>query len=55
MHDDEIGQKIGGLLVDAPMEQARQDDRVAEATDREEFGHPLQDGHDNGLQCRHDE
>ena len=50
VHDDQVGQEVRRLLVDRPAEQPRQDHRVAEAAEWEEFGHALEDGHDDGLE-----
>src|SRR5205085_197484 len=46
---DEEGEEVGVVLVDVPAQDARQDDAVAEARDREELGHALEQAEDHGL------
>jgi hypothetical protein len=45
----EEGQEVVVVLVDVPAQQARQDDRVAEARDRERLGDTLQQPEDDRL------
>ena len=49
---DQEGQEVVVVLMDVPAEQARQDDRVAQAGDREGLGDALQQAQDDGLQVR---
>ena len=51
MHDHQIGEPVWSLLINAPIQKPRQDDRMAEAANRKKLGHALQHGHDNRLQC----
>jgi hypothetical protein len=45
-------EEVGLVLVQVPPEQLGEDDRVAEARDREELGDPLQDTDYDRLEVR---
>src|SRR5262249_49269062 len=49
---DEEGEEVLVVLVDVPAEQAREDDAVPEARDREELGDALQEPQDDRLGIR---
>ena len=53
MHDGEIGEPVRGREVDAPVQETRQDHRMAEAADRKQLRHALQHGHDDRLDGGH--
>ena len=48
MQDDEKWQEFRGPLVDAQSENRRQDDGMPQAADREQFGHALEYGDEDG-------
>ncbi len=53
MQHDQEGQKFRRFLVDGQVEEGRQNDRMAEAADGKQLGHPLQNGDQSGKQNGH--
>ena len=53
VHDDKICEPVRRPEVDFPVQEARQDNRMAEAADRKKLRHALQHGHDDRLDCGH--
>jgi hypothetical protein len=49
---DQEGEEVGLVLVEIPAEQLREDDRVAEARDREELGDALDEADHDCLEVR---
>ncbi len=54
MQHDQEGQEAGRVLIDAPMQHGRNDDRMAERADGEQLRRPLKNGEQNGMHEIHE-